>query len=179
MVEFQPLKFSNSPPPCRYLTLDEVQRASELLLPIKAAVDRSRQSGWFLLTGSADVMLLPGMADSPDINRADAFFKATSLHRTCRLATGKISYRACWLVDCAICRKPRAPSFSAARVVCGARNGAVWRQLVGRSAVYLVDTGASLVSVGGPSARHQRQGWRGPELRERHAGAAGAIVVKI
>jgi len=46
------------------VTLDEVQRAPELFLPIKEAVDRDRQPGRFLLTGSADVMLLPGMADS-------------------------------------------------------------------------------------------------------------------
>ena len=46
------------------VTLDEVQRVPELFLPIKAAVDRDRQPGRFLLTGSADVMLLPGMADS-------------------------------------------------------------------------------------------------------------------
>lgn len=79
------------------VTLDEVQRAPELFLPIKAAVDRDRQSGRFLLTGSADVMLLPGMADSlagrmevlslwplsgaelhdsASLNRADALFSA-------------------------------------------------------------------------------------------------------
>ena len=46
------------------VTLDEVQRVPELFLPIKAAVDRDRQPGRFLLTGSADVMLLPGIADS-------------------------------------------------------------------------------------------------------------------
>jgi predicted AAA+ superfamily ATPase len=46
------------------VTLDEIQRAPELFLPIKAAVDRDRQAGRFLLTGSADVMLLPGLADS-------------------------------------------------------------------------------------------------------------------
>lgn len=46
------------------VTLDEVQRAPELFLPIKAAVDRQRTPGRFLLTGSADVMLLPGIADS-------------------------------------------------------------------------------------------------------------------
>lgn len=46
------------------VTLDEVQRAPELFLAIKAAVDRSRQAGRFLLTGSADVLLLPGIADS-------------------------------------------------------------------------------------------------------------------
>jgi len=46
------------------VTLDEVQRAPELFLAIKAAVDRDRQPGRFLLTGSADVLLLPGIADS-------------------------------------------------------------------------------------------------------------------
>jgi predicted AAA+ superfamily ATPase len=44
------------------VTLDEVQRAPELFLPIKAAVDRQRTPGRFLLTGSADVLLLPGIA---------------------------------------------------------------------------------------------------------------------
>lgn len=46
------------------VTLDEVQRAPELFLAIKAAVDRNRQPGAFLLTGSANVLLLPGIADS-------------------------------------------------------------------------------------------------------------------
>lgn len=45
-------------------TLDEVQRVPELFLAIKAAVDRQRTPGQFLLTGSADVLLLPGIADS-------------------------------------------------------------------------------------------------------------------
>ena len=44
--------------------LDEVQRAPELLLPIKAAVDRDRRPGRFLLTGSANVLTLPKVADS-------------------------------------------------------------------------------------------------------------------
>jgi hypothetical protein len=46
------------------VTLDEVQRAPEIFLAIKAAVDRNRQPGAFLLTGSANVLLLPGIADS-------------------------------------------------------------------------------------------------------------------
>ena len=46
------------------VTLDEVQRVPELFLAIKAAVDRQRQPGRFLLTGSANVLLLPGIADS-------------------------------------------------------------------------------------------------------------------
>jgi predicted AAA+ superfamily ATPase len=44
--------------------LDEVQRAPELFLAIKAAVDRDRRPGRFLLTGSANVLLLPKVADS-------------------------------------------------------------------------------------------------------------------
>lgn len=44
--------------------LDEVQRAPEILLPIKAEVDRDRRPGRFLLTGSANALLLPRVADS-------------------------------------------------------------------------------------------------------------------
>ena len=44
--------------------LDEVQRVPELFLAIKAEVDRARHPGRFLLTGSADVLLLPGLVES-------------------------------------------------------------------------------------------------------------------
>lgn len=46
------------------VTLDEVQRAPALLLAIKAAVDRDRRPGRFLLTGSANLLLLPKVGDS-------------------------------------------------------------------------------------------------------------------
>jgi hypothetical protein len=46
------------------VTLDEVQHAPELFPVIKAAIDRKRQSGRFLLTGSANVMLLPKLSES-------------------------------------------------------------------------------------------------------------------
>ena len=46
------------------VTIDEVQRAPELLLAIKSEVDRNRQSGRFLLTGSANLLLLPQVQDS-------------------------------------------------------------------------------------------------------------------
>lgn len=46
------------------IVLDEVQRAPALFLAIKAAVDRDRRPGRFLLTGSADVMLLPKVSES-------------------------------------------------------------------------------------------------------------------
>jgi predicted AAA+ superfamily ATPase len=41
-----------------------VQRLPELLLAIKLAVDERRRPGRFLLTGNADVMALPRLADS-------------------------------------------------------------------------------------------------------------------
>ena len=44
--------------------IDEVQRAPELLLSIKQSVDGDRRPGRFLLTGSANVMTLPRVADS-------------------------------------------------------------------------------------------------------------------
>jgi predicted AAA+ superfamily ATPase len=46
------------------VVIDEIQRVPEVLLPIKAAVDRQRQPGRFLLTGSANVLLLPRLADT-------------------------------------------------------------------------------------------------------------------
>lgn len=44
--------------------LDEVQRVPALFTSIKAAVDRDRRPGRFILTGSANVLLVPGLADS-------------------------------------------------------------------------------------------------------------------
>ncbi len=46
------------------VVVDEVQRAPALLLAIKAAVDCNRQPGRFLLTGSANVLALPKVADT-------------------------------------------------------------------------------------------------------------------
>ena len=45
-------------------TLDEIQRAPGLFLPLKASIDRHRQAGRFLLTGSANVLTLPAVADT-------------------------------------------------------------------------------------------------------------------
>lgn len=44
--------------------LDEVQRAPGIFSTLKSAVDRRRTAGRFLLTGSANVLLLPTLADS-------------------------------------------------------------------------------------------------------------------
>lgn len=48
----------------RQLTIDEVQRAPDLLLAIKRDVDRNRQRARFLLTGSANLLLMREVADS-------------------------------------------------------------------------------------------------------------------
>lgn len=46
------------------VTIDEVQRAPELLLAVKRQVDRKRVKGAYLLTGSANLSLLAAAADS-------------------------------------------------------------------------------------------------------------------
>lgn len=57
-----PLGFVADLPP--RVVLDEIQRVPELFTSLKLAVDRDRRPGRFLLTGSADVLLLPKLADS-------------------------------------------------------------------------------------------------------------------
>jgi len=46
------------------MVIDEIQRAPQLLLAIKKSVDEDRRPGRFLLTGSANVVTLPKVADS-------------------------------------------------------------------------------------------------------------------
>ena len=46
------------------VTVDEVQRVPALLPAIKRAVDRSRRPGRFLLTGSANLLLVPTVTES-------------------------------------------------------------------------------------------------------------------
>lgn len=46
------------------LAIDEVQRAPDLILAIKEDVDRNRKPGRYLLTGSANVLTIPTVAES-------------------------------------------------------------------------------------------------------------------
>ena len=48
----------------RPVVIDEIQRAPELIRTIKLLVDENREPGSFILTGSADLMTLPTLADS-------------------------------------------------------------------------------------------------------------------
>lgn len=45
------------------ITIDEVQRAPDLLRAIKRSVDDNRRAGQFLLTGSANILSLPRISD--------------------------------------------------------------------------------------------------------------------
>jgi len=46
------------------ITIDEVQRAPDLLRAIKRSVDDNRRAGRFLLTGSANILTLPHVSES-------------------------------------------------------------------------------------------------------------------
>lgn len=46
------------------LIVDEVQRAPDLLREVKASVDRDRRPGRFILTGSAEVLAVPRVAET-------------------------------------------------------------------------------------------------------------------
>ncbi len=50
--------------PDKRIALDEVQRLPELFVSIKQSVDENRKPGRFLLTGSANALLLPKLSDS-------------------------------------------------------------------------------------------------------------------
>jgi predicted AAA+ superfamily ATPase len=59
--EPQVLLGASNPEP---ITVDEIQRAPELLLAIKQAVDARRVNGRFLLTGSANLLLMQRVSES-------------------------------------------------------------------------------------------------------------------
>jgi predicted AAA+ superfamily ATPase len=61
-AQSDPIAFIESLP--RGSVIDEVQRAPDVYLAIKSRVDRDRRAGAFLLTGSADVLVLPDLADA-------------------------------------------------------------------------------------------------------------------
>ena len=61
-AKLDPDGFINSLP--NRVTIDEIQRVPELLPSIKLAVDRDRKPGRFLLTGSANLLLLPQVTES-------------------------------------------------------------------------------------------------------------------
>ncbi|NOY63268.1 MAG: ATP-binding protein [Gammaproteobacteria bacterium] len=63
IAKADPVGFIRNLPPKR-IVLDEVQRLPELFVSIKQSIDENRQPGRFLLTGSANALLLPRLSDS-------------------------------------------------------------------------------------------------------------------
>lgn len=61
-AQTDPLGFVQRLP--EYCILDEVQRVPQLFTALKISVDSNRKPGRFILTGSANLMLLPNLADS-------------------------------------------------------------------------------------------------------------------
>ena len=69
MDDFQALDIARHDPVALFMgrdqvTLDEVQRLPDLLLAIKSDVDQNRVSGRFLLTGSANLLLMEKVSES-------------------------------------------------------------------------------------------------------------------
>ena len=61
-ARFDPVGFVADLP--NKVVLDEVQRVPDLFLALKSVIDRKRIPGRFILTGSANVLLVPTLADS-------------------------------------------------------------------------------------------------------------------
>lgn len=61
-AEADPIGFVDALPP--RVILDEIQHVPRLFSAIKSAVDRDRSAGRFILTGSANVLLVPSLSDS-------------------------------------------------------------------------------------------------------------------
>ncbi|MGO1182454.1 MAG: ATP-binding protein [Micrococcaceae bacterium] len=63
LLRYDPAAFVQQHPD-ELMVIDEAQREPRLMLALKAAVDRDRQPGRFFLTGSANLLRLPGTGDS-------------------------------------------------------------------------------------------------------------------
>ncbi|MBL7649652.1 MAG: ATP-binding protein [Candidatus Hydrogenedentes bacterium] len=107
------------------VVLDEVQRAPELFRTIKATVDRNRTPGRFLLTGSANVLVLPRLSDS--------LAGRMSILRLHPLSQSELAGAQPGFLDCAfsggfpVTSKPRLKEDLASRIVAGGYPAALAR----------------------------------------------------
>ena len=99
-----PLSFLEGLPP--HVVIDEIQRAPELFLAIKKLVDQDRRPGRFLLTGSANAMTLPKVADS--------LAGRMEVHTLWPLSQGEIEGKKEAFIDCCFGKKklPNVPTIS-------------------------------------------------------------------
>jgi uncharacterized protein len=89
------------------LAIDEIQRAPELMLAIKAVVDRDERPGAFLLTGSARVLGLKALPDSL-VGRMETV-------ELWPLSQGELEARVDRFVDVVFDDEPRFPDGAVAR----------------------------------------------------------------
>jgi hypothetical protein len=89
--------------------IDEIQRAPSLLLAIKKSIDEDRRPGRFLLTGSANLMALPTVADSPaGFEGLGGGFGRSGLARRISRSPFKVYTEASGRLDAAIYRRPHS-----------------------------------------------------------------------
>lgn len=101
--------------------LDEIQRVPELLRALKLSVDRDRRPGRFLLTGSANLLLLPKLGDSLAGRMTILELHPLTVAEQERASGG---FLAAWLTgklksSLAAPAQPPAPRDLAARVIAG------------------------------------------------------------
>ncbi|MEW6074224.1 MAG: ATP-binding protein [Planctomycetota bacterium] len=123
--------------------LDEVQRAPGLFTALKAAVDRSRTAGRFLLTGSANVLFVPRLADS--------LAGRIEILRLLPLAQGEVAGREPRFLDALFAaafrtrKHERLGTALAERIVAGGFPAALARPNPRRRATWYRDYAATLV----------------------------------
>lgn len=100
--------------------LDEIQRVPELLRTIKLTVDRDRRPGRFVLTGSANLLLLPRLGDSlagrMEVVQLQPLTTAEQARAPGRFLAALLAGR---LTPSVVATKPGAPLELAQRVVAG------------------------------------------------------------
>jgi predicted AAA+ superfamily ATPase len=123
--------------------IDEVQRAPDLFLAIKLAVDRRRTAGRFLLTGSTNILLLRDLADSLagriGTIRLHPFAQCEFARRPAALLGKLLSGKF------VMARGRRAGEDLAARIATGGFPAAAARRTPGRRAQWYADYVESLV----------------------------------
>jgi predicted AAA+ superfamily ATPase len=123
--------------------IDEAQRAPDLFLAIKLAVDRRRAAGRFLLTGSTNILLLPDLADSLagriGTIRLHPFAQCEFARRPAALLGKLLSGKF------VMARGRRAGEDLAARIATGGFPAAAARRTPGRRAQWYADYVESLV----------------------------------
>ncbi len=133
-----PIGFVDRLPP--RAILDEVQRVPELFTTLKAAVDRDRTPGRFLLTGSANVLFVPRLADSLAGRMETIRLHPLTQHEQARLPPGILTFvERLFAGDVGGGEGPRLGDALAERIVAGGYPAALARATPRRRATWYRD----------------------------------------